>query len=353
MRTLFFLENRTQFRIFLLKNLQISNIFCNFVPIFVDMRKRFIISFLLVAMVMPLMAVRTDELHTTFVTDKSYIPTHCVTITFGGGFQPTLARTTNYAKAISGVRNNLGGGFQLEATYTYYIHKYVGVVGGFNFEMNTGSMGGSYFDRPYLFDKANNLYYYLNSDYDKAFENHQIYMFDIPVGAASRINITDPLSFRASAGLALRIMAGSHYRASGKLTTSADYPDYNLHLDPDLPQHNLTERYLGGFQGKVANLRPVNLMVWADAGMHYQFNKRWGIYAGIYFTYTCLNALDNWANTNPTSTGEVLMFDGKKLDYFGMLNSKLVDALNPLSVGVKVGVTITYLDPIKCSCKDI
>jgi hypothetical protein len=51
---------------------------------------------------------------------------------------------------------------------------------------------------------------------------------------------------------------------------------------------------------------------------------------------------------------ELVKFDSqtKQFTYAGMLNSKFVEAINPLSVGVKVGVTITFLDPIKCNCED-
>ena len=214
-------------------------------------------------------------------------------------------------------------------------------------------MHGNFSERVWLYDRYNAMNYWLNSDYTNFKEREQLYYLTIPVGVTGRINLTDPLQLRGTVGLGMNMIVGSHFRGDGQLTTTADYPDYNLHFDPDLPQHGFSNYYMGGYEGKIDNTFPVSMFVFADFGVHYQFTRRWGIYGGIYFSYTCFNAVrptTDAAGNRP----ELVKFDSasKQWTYSGMINSKFVEALNPLAVGVKVGVTITYLSPTKCNCED-
>ena len=96
------------------------------------------------------------------------------------------------------------------------------------------------------------------------------------------------------------------------------------------------------------------MFVFGDIGMHYQFTKRWGLYAGIYVSYTCFNAVRQYADA-AGNLPELIDYNWKtnQWTYSGIINSKFVEALNPLSVGIKVGVTITYLSPAHCNCEDI
>lgn len=254
----------------------------------------------------------------------------------------------------AGLGKSIGAGGQLQATYTYYFHKYVGVTGGFGFEVYTGNMNGSFVDSVYLFDKDNGMYYWLHSDFKEFKEREQLYMITVPVGLTGRINITDPLQLRGTVGFGMNVTVGSHFRALGELETTAYYPDMHLRFNPDLPQHGFSNYFMGGYNGKITNTFPVNMFVFGDFGVHYQFTKRWGVYAGVYVSYTCFNAV------RPTYTAandrlELINFNlkDKQWTYTGIINSKFVEALNPLSVGIKVGVTITYLSPAHCNCEDI
>lgn len=299
------------------------------------------------------MAGSRDTLHTTYVVNTDFVPMHVVQASLGGGLHALLPKLSADGRTTVGLDNGVGAGAQVQATYTYFFHKYVGVTGGLGFELYTGNMHGNFSERVWLYDRYNAMNYWLNSDYTNFKEREQLYYLTIPVGVTGRINLTDPLQLRGTVGLGMNMIVGSHFRGDGQLTTTADYPDYNLHFDPDLPQHGFSNYYMGGYEGKIDNTFPVSMFVFADFGVHYQFTRRWGIYGGIYFSYTCFNAVrptTDAAGNRP----ELVKFDSasKQWTYSGMINSKFVEALNPLAVGVKVGVTITYLSPTKCNCED-
>lgn len=299
------------------------------------------------------MAGSRDTLHTTYVVNTDFVPLHVVHASLGGGLHALLPKLSADGRTTLGLDNGVGAGAQVQATYTYFFHKYVGVTGGLGFELYTGNMHGNFSERVWLYDRYNAMNYWLNSDYTNFKEREQLYYLTIPVGVTGRINLTDPFQLRGTVGLGMNMIVGSHFRGEGQLTTTADYPDYNLHFDPDLPQHGFSNYYMGGYEGKIDNTFPVSMFVFADFGVHYQFTRRWGIYGGIYFSYTCFNAVrptTDAAGNRP----ELVKFDSasKQWTYSGMINSKFVEALNPLAVGVKVGVTITYLSPAKCNCED-
>lgn len=299
------------------------------------------------------MAGSRDTLHTTYVVNTDFVPMHVVQASLGGGLHALLPKLSAAGRTTVGLDNGVGAGAQLQATYTYFFHKYVGVTGGLGFELYTGNMHGNFSERVWLYDRYNAMNYWLNSDYTNFKEREQLYYLTIPVGVTGRINLTDPLQLRGTVGLGMNMIVGSHFRGDGQLTTTADYPDYNLHFDPDLPQHGFSNYYMGGYEGKIDNTFPVSMFVFADFGVHYQFTRRWGIYGGIYFSYTCFNAVRPTTDA-AGNRSELVKFDSasKQWTYSGMINSKFVEALNPLAVGVKVGVTITYLSPTKCNCED-
>ncbi|MBQ7530856.1 MAG: hypothetical protein IJT12_04050 [Paludibacteraceae bacterium] len=295
-----------------------------------------------------------DTLHTTYVVNSDYVPTHVVTASLGGGMQTLMPKLTDEGRTTLGLKDGLGAGMQLQALYTYYIHKYVGITGGLGFELYSGNMHGAFSDSVYLYDNHpnNQMNYWLYSDYTNFKEREQLYMLTIPVGVTGRINLTDPLQLRGTLGLGMNMIVGSHYRGDGQLTTTAYYPDYNLHFDPDLPAHGFSQYFMGGYQGKIENTFPVSMFIIADIGAHYQFTRRWGIYGGLYFSYTCFNAVRPTVN-DAGRRPELVSYDNatKQWTYSGMINSKFVEALHPFAFGVKVGVTITYLSPAKCNCE--
>ena len=333
------------------------------------MRKRVII--LLAALLMVsascVMAGSRDTLHTTFVVNTDFVPMHVVQVSVGGGLNTLLPKFTGEASnmlSVDGINppsfgSGVGAGPQVQATYTYYFHKYVGFTAGVGFEMYTGNVHGSFADRVSLYDydnrdnAGNPLNYYLNSNYIDFREQEQLYMVNVPVGITGRISLTDPLQLRGTVGFGMNVVAGSHFRGEGRLETTADYPIYNLHFDSDLPQHGFSNYYMEGYEGKIQNTFPISMFVFVDFGAHYQFNKRWGIYAGIYFDYTCFSTVRPTVN-DAGRRPELVTFNlqDQQFTYSGMFNSKFVEAVNPLSVGVKVAVTITFLDPIKCNCED-
>lgn len=300
------------------------------------------------------MAFQEDTLHTTFIANSLFQPKHIITVGVGGGMHALMHHVSDEGVAMAGLGKSVGAGGQFTATYTYLFHKYVGVTGGLGFDMYTGNMNGAFVDRVYHFDSDNKLYRWLNRDFKEFKEQEQVYMFTIPVGITGRLNITDPIQLRGTAGIGMNIIVGSHYRADGMMEATADYPIYNLHFDADLPQHGLSDYYLHGYQGKIQNTYPVNMFVFGDVGVNYQITKRWGVYAGIYVSYTCFNAV---RPTVDAANQRLELIDynirDKQWNYSGIINSKFVDALNPLSVGLKVAVTITFLSPAHCNCDDI
>lgn len=308
---------------------------------------------LLMVSVSYVMAGNRDTLHTTYVVNSDYVPIHEYKISVGGGLHTLLPHLSAEGQSRFGLNTGVGAGAQVQASYTYFFHKYVGVTAGLGFELYTGNMNGSFSDTVYLYDNYNKMYYYLNCDYHDFRESQQLYMLTIPVGVTGRLNVSDPLQLRGSVGLGMNVIVGSNFQARGEVTTSGDYPDYLLHIDPDLPQHGFTNYYLGAYRGKIENTFPVNMFVFADLGIHYQFTRHYGLYAGVYFEYSCFNAIRPTTN-DAGNRPELITFNTrtKQLTYSGIVNSKFIDAMNPLAVGVKVGFTFSMLDPIKCNCEN-
>lgn len=326
------------------------------------MPKRLVILLLtlLVVSVPRVMAGSTDTLHTTYVVNSDYVPMHVVQVSIGGGLHTMMHKTTETGRNTQGLGAGHGAGAQAQATYTYFFHKYVGFTAGVGFDMYTGNMHGSFTDHTDLFYQDPEFVvprkegiYTLNSNYKDFKEREQLYMVTIPVGITGRVSLTDPIQLRGTLGFGMNVIAGSHFRGDGQLETTGDFPFLNLHIDSDMPQHGFSNYYMGGYQGNIQNTFPVNMFIFGDFGMHYQFNRRWGLYVGLYLNYSCFNAVrptTNEAGNRP----ELVTFDfkSKQFMYAGMINSKFIEALNPLSFGVKVGFTLTFLDPIKCNCED-
>ena len=223
----------------------------------VIMHKRIVI--LLVALLWvsasSVMAGSRDTLHTTYVVNTDFVPMHVVNVSLGGGLHTLLPKMTDEASNVvaiddvtpSSFAGGAGGGGQVQATYTYFFHKYVGITGGVGFEIYSGNMHGSFRDRVYLYDTDNRMNYYLNSDFKNFKESEQLYLVTLPVGVTGRVNLTDPIQLRGTIGIGMNIVASSHFRGEGQLETTADYPDYNLHFDSDLPQHGFSNYYMGGY----------------------------------------------------------------------------------------------------------
>ena len=327
---------------------------------YVIMSKRlFILLFaLLTVSISTVVAGSRDTLHTTYVVNSDFVPLHMVQLSVGGGLHCLMPKLTEEGRNTLGLGSSVGAGAQVQATYTYYFYKYVGVTGGIGFDMYTGNMHGSFTDRiqryykdPEIVVPQKEMYYWLNCDYKNFMEREQLYMLTIPVGISGRVNITDPIQLRGTVGIGMNMIVGSHYRATGELETTGDFDKYDLHIDPDMPQHGFSKYFMGGYQGKIENTFPVSMFVFGDFGMHYQFTRRWGLYAGIYFSYTCFSSIR--PTTDEAGYRDLVKFDyqTRQFTYSGIINSKFVEALNPLAVGLKVGVTMTFLDPIKCNCE--
>lgn len=294
-----------------------------------------------------------DTLHTTFVNKTNFIPLHVVTITAGGGLHALLPTLTETGKNTPGLRATLGAGAQVQGTYTFFFHKYVGVTAGVGFSMMTGGMRGAFRDSVYLYDGDNKMYNWLYTDYTDFHESEQLYLFEVPVGVTGRISLADRWMLRGTVGLGMNVVIASHFKGDGEFTTTGYYPDYHLHIDDDMEWHGYGHFFAGGYSGKFGNTYPLNMFVFGDFAAHYQYTKRIGFYAGLYFSYNC------FSNIRPQldaagNMPELVYFDNqsRQYTYGGMVNSKFIQSITPLSVGLKFGITLTWLDPLKCNCED-
>lgn len=301
-----------------------------------------------------------DTLHTTYVVKSNFVPLHQLTVSVGGGFHSLFPTLTETGKSTPGLKANHGAGAQVQGTYTFFFHKYVGITAGIGFSMATGSMRGAFQDTVRLLGYYSEdsytpnqtaTYYYLNCDYQKFHESEQLYMFDVPVGITGRVSLTDRWLLRGTAGVGLNVVLTSHFKGDGELTTTSDWPDLNLHIDPDMPQHGFSKYFMGGYKGSFGNTFPVSMTVFGDFGAHYQHTKRIGFYAGVYFSYNCFSNIRPVVDAG-NHMPELVYFEDNQYRYGGMINSKFTESIHPLSVGLKFGVTFTWLDPIKCNCED-
>lgn len=256
---------------------------------------------------------------------------HSMRATVGGGMHSQVFHNDLF-------RNNMGGGMRVDVQYTYYFHTNVGVEAGLGFDWTNSRVKGDFTLREDQYDYANDLARTIIADFHNFCERQSLYSVTIPVAARGRFYIAKGWTVLPSLGLAARFLCGGRQKAnSGTVDISGYYPAYDLTIDPDVPQHGYTT-YDVQYNEK-AKYRVFNLDVTADCLFDYQIDNLVGISFGPYFTFSTINAL------KPSEKPFVTILDGSLAPvYGGVFGSHLVNTARPISVGIRVGVSLRLTD---------
>lgn len=251
---------------------------------------------------------------------------HSMRATIGGGMHSQLFGSDLF-------RNTMGGGLRIDVEYAYYFHTNVGVQTGLSFDWGNSRIKGNFTITEEQFDYENNLRRTIYADFRNFSEHQTTYNLTLPIAVRGRFYIAKGWTVLPAIGLQARFICGGRQKAeSGQVAISGFYPDYELVIDPDVPQHGFSVYDISS--NEKINYRPVNLDVTADVTFDYQIDNVIGISFGPYFSCSTINALKS--SDKPL----VVVYDGGVPPvYNGMFNSHVINKVHPIAVGFRVGVS--------------
>jgi outer membrane protein OmpA-like peptidoglycan-associated protein len=167
---------------------------------------------------------------------------------------------------------------------------------------------------------------YLFSTYYKSWQERQHALWlDIPLAVQFRYPANQKISLLASVGAKFSMPVSATFKTKdGEIQTTGKYPQWDLELT-DIPSEGFTstnQTFLGKMSLKSAFLGTV------DAGMLYRLTEKMDLYIGGYANYGLNNIIT-------PDTKYIYQKDGV---YNGLFASEQVNAVKPISIGVKVGV---------------
>lgn len=252
---------------------------------------------------------------------------HSFRATVGGGLHTHVFHNDLFTNA-------LGGGMRVDAQYTYYFHTNIGIEAGLGFDWTNSRVKGDFTIKEDLWDQANNMQRIIIADFHDFDERQSMYSVTIPLAVRGRFYIAKGWTVLPALGMSPRFICGGRQKAkSGTVDISGYYPDWDLLIDPDVPQHGYTT-YDVQYNEK-AKYRVANLDITADCLFDYQIDNMVGISFGPYFSFSTINVL------KPSKVPFVTIQDGGMAPaYSGILCSSIVNRLRPLSFGIRVGVSL-------------
>ena len=215
-------------------------------------------------------------------------------------------------------------GNTIDAGYSYFFTKHWGIQSGLGLQwFNARSTINGQLASPQVDTDGETFEFRAN--YNNWQEKQQALFLDIPLTLQYRHALSNKISLQGSAGGKISIPISSSYTTTGgNITTTGYYSRLNAELS-DLPEFGFTTT-TNSYNGKLS-LRP-SYMAIADLGGLYTLSPKIDLYLGAYINYGLNNALK-------ADSKEVIQLDGV---YNGMLASTQTTKVNPVSVGIKVGI---------------
>lgn len=170
-------------------------------------------------------------------------------------------------------------------------------------------------------------------------EKQTAILAELPIRLTFRSPISNNLTFFASAQAHATILLKDHYKATGgQISTTGYYPQYHLTFDSDMPEngfYSIKPSYTGS-----AGLRKVGIGLGARIGVCRELTPKLGLNIGLYGRYSIsdLTPTDRGAQFDADCTGP----DGYNAHYNGALASSACTSVNPLAVGLSVGLRLSF-----------
>ena len=215
-------------------------------------------------------------------------------------------------------------GNMINAGYSYFFTQHWGVQSGLGLQWFTARSTVNYLSATPQVDMDGESFEF-RANYNNWQEKQQALFLDIPLTLQYRHVLSNKISLQGSAGGKISIPIRSSYKTTGgSITTTGYYSRLNAELS-NLPEFGFTTT-TDSYSGKLS-LRP-SYMAIADVGGLYALSPKIDLYVGAYFNYGLNNALK-------AGSKEIIQLDGV---YNGVLASTQTTKINPVSVGVKVGI---------------
>ena len=219
-------------------------------------------------------------------------------------------------------------GYTLNAGYSYFFTPNWGVHTGLGLQsFNSLSTLNFLQSTPNVID-ADGASYTFKANYINWQEKQQVLFVDLPLEIQYKYAIGNKIGLLAGLGgkISMPIM-GNYKAAGGEFVTTGFYPQYNVELS-GMPQHGFST-FTNGFSGNLS-VKP-SYMAIADIGGLYKLSEGLDLYVGAYVNYGLNNIL---------KADSKLIYQPDGL-YNGLFASSQTNSVTPISIGLKVGLSLS------------
>lgn len=252
---------------------------------------------------------------------------------YGTGGMSNLNYKLDAGKVGGGFDGGIGFGFGIN--YTYNTESNFGITTGVGLTSYGGKATSESLSGEHTLDDNGNNFQFNYSIIGYS-EKQSATLFTVPVMLQYRFPFDSRSSnfFVLGAGMKFGLPISTTTTASmEKITTSGHYT-YEDQTYTDLPQHGfVSEQSIVNANSSVDF--GFSMMASVEAGLHFSFNERTGLYTGLFIDYGVNNILkpgDKYiVESQPSDPLRVIKYNS-------ILNTEMVNKINMYSVGIKLGV---------------
>lgn len=165
----------------------------------------------------------------------------------------------------------------------------------------------------------------------KLTETQKLTTLEIPLRLTHTADVSGRMTFEAAAELYAAIVMKDKYEVTGgHIATTGFYPQYNLHVDSDMPENGFYD-ITPSFSGKMG-LRKAGIGVGASIGTAYDLTSAMAICFHIYGRYT-LTDMSPKEKSAKQYDADCLRADGYNPTYASAIASRSCTGVHPLAVG--------------------
>ncbi len=259
--------------------------------------------------------------------DTTDVCRHALSISAGGGLH-SLNPTTSGSVSSDGLR---GGGI-VSLNYDFLI--------GNGWSIGSGVGISSYNSETETTEKVvtNNAIDKDGESYTHTLslknlsEKQKVSMLEIPFRATYHTAVSEKAIFEVGAQTHLLLTTKDEYETTGgTVTTTGDYPQYNLHFDSDMPENGFysVSPYYSGSIG----LRKTGVGIGANIGLAYTLGPKISMSLNLYCKYT----LSDMSPKNKSAyqyDPDCLSADGYTPTYASALSTTNCTEIHPIAIGL-------------------
>ena len=267
--------------------------------------------------------------------DSVFVGRHSLSISAGGGLH-SLNPSISGSVSSNGLR---GGGF-VSLNYDFLISN--------GWSVGTGVGLSSYSSETETtekivtknaIDKDGESYTHTLSLKNLA-ETQKASMLEIPFRATYHTAVSPRAFFEVGAQAHILLTVKDKYEtSSGTVTTTGDYPQYNLHFDSDMPEngfYSVSPYYTGAI-----GLRHAGVGIGANIGLAYRLGPKISIALSLYGKYT-ITDMSPKSKSAQQYNPDCLSADGYSPSYESALATTNCTELHPLAIGLNASFRLSF-----------